>query len=121
MTMTGDLAVGVNARAGLVRILAAGVATIVFIDAASVRAPGLALLGVPFLVAAICFKRAAGWGSALLLAWCCLYVLLGVNYAVGNGVDAPWGDLLFAYVGTPLAAVTAVVLARQVLSRRIGR
>lgn len=112
MAVTANVPLVARGRFATARTLAAAVAGIVFVDALSVGAPGLALLGVPFLLAALRFRRATRWGSALVVAWCALYVIVGVNYAIGNGFDAGWGDLLFAYPGTVVAAVLGVVAAR---------
>ena len=94
-----------------VRILCAGVAAIVLIDAASVGAPFLAILAVPFLVAAIGLRKGHLVSLVLVLLWSLLYVALAVNYALGAGFDAPPGDLLFAYVGGVLAAAIAIITA----------
>jgi hypothetical protein len=96
-----------------VRVGSALVALIVVIDALSVGAPGLALIAVPFVIAAFRFKHGTVWGSALVALTCALYVLLGASYAIAHGADAPWGDLLFAYVGTPLAASALLLTVRE--------
>lgn len=100
---------------GEVRILCGALAAIVLVDAASVRAPGLALLAVPFLVGALSYRRGSGVATAVLALFAALYVLLGVAYAAGAGFDAGWGDLLFAYGGTPIAAVIVVLTGGRLL------
>ena len=90
-----------------VRVLCAAVAAIVVLDAASVGAPFLAFLAVPFLVAAIGLRKAHLVTLVLVGAWSLFYVVLAVNYAIANRFDAPVGDLFFAYVGGPLAAAIA--------------
>ncbi len=96
-----------------IRVLSAGVAAIVLIDAASVGAPYLAILAVPFLVAAIGLRKAHLVSLVALFAWSALYVVVAVNYAVANGFDAPAGDLLFAYVGSVMAATIVVTTASK--------
>ena len=46
-----------------------------------------------------------------------LYVVLGVNYAVANGFDAEWGDLLFAYGGTPVALAAGALAVLRLVQR----
>lgn len=48
---------------------------------------------------------------------CALYVVLGVNYAVANGFDAEWGDLLFAYGGTPVALAAGTLAVVRLVQR----
>ena len=87
----------------LVRMLCAALAAVVVIDAVSVGAPGLGLLAVPFVLGAVLFRHGSMAATVALSMSALLYAVLGVNYAIGAGFDAPWGDLLFAYAGTPLA------------------
>lgn len=102
-----------------VRLLCAGVAAIVLVDAAIVRAPYLTLLAVPFIVAAVGLRKAHLVTLVALFAWSALYVVVGVNFAIANGFDAPAGDLVFTYAGTPMAAAVAVITAsRMPRSRR---
>ena len=49
------------------------------------------------------------------------YVAIAVNYAVANGVDAPAGDLLFAYVGGIVVLALAVIVARGSLGSAAAR
>ena len=100
------------------RALAALIAAIVIVDTIAVRAPGLGLLAVPFVVAAVSFPRRRVFLAALLLLWSLLFVAIGVAFVAANGFDAGWGDLLFAYVGTPASLALAVVLVRQLADRR---
>ena len=109
------------AQWSLTRKLAATAALIVIIDAASVGAPGLALLAVPFIAAAVWFRGAHVVSRVLLVAYCALYVAIAVNYAVANGVDAPAGDLLFAYVGGVVVLALAVIVARGSLGSAAAR
>ena len=90
-----------------VRTLCAALAAVVVFDAAWVRAPGLALFAVPFLVGAFRVRRGTTIGMAVLMLFAVLYVVVGVNYAVANGISVNPGDFVFAYVGTPLALVLA--------------
>ncbi|HEX2039633.1 MAG TPA: hypothetical protein VHF47_07870 [Acidimicrobiales bacterium] len=91
-----------------VRILCAALAAIVVFDALWVRAPGLALFAVPFLVGARRARRGTTLGMAALMAFAVLYVVVGVNYIVANGIDVNPGDFAFAFVGTPVAVLLAV-------------
>jgi len=95
-----------------VRSLAAGLSLVVVVSAASVQAPGLALLALPFVVAAAAPPRRR---PALVLLWLAamLFAGIGVAFVAAIGFEAGWSDLLFAYVGTPLAAALAVVLGRR--------
>ena len=101
----------INALAGIV-------GGIVVLDAISVGAPGLALLAVPFAIIAWRFRKATWWGSTLALLFCALFVAIGVNFIIANGFDAPWGDLLFAYVGTPVTLAAGVLIVRHLIARR---
>ena len=101
-----------------VRALSAAIASIVVVDAIVVGAPFLAIVAVPFVVGAVALRHDGGLAEGALAAWSVLYVVVGVNYAVANGFDAPWADLLFAYVGTPLAAAIVVHFVRSFLSHR---
>lgn len=93
------------------RALCAAVGAIVIVDALAVQAPGLALLAVLFLIAAAALRQAGRATSAALAILSALFVAIGVSVAVANGFDAGWGDLLFAYVGTPLALATVLLAA----------
>lgn len=97
-----------------VRLLSAGVAAIVLIDAAIVRAPYLAFLAVPFLVAAVGLRKAHLATIVALFLWSAFSVAIAVNYAIGNGFDAPAGDLVFAYVGGVMAAAIAASTASRI-------
>jgi uncharacterized membrane protein YccC len=100
----------------MLRALCAAVGAIVVVDALAVQAPGLALLAVPFLIGAAALRQAERASSAAIAVLSALFVVVGVNLVVSNGFDAGWGDLLFAYLGTPLAlaaGLTAAVRFRQ--------
>jgi len=99
------------------RVLAGLLAVVVIVDTIAVRAPGLGLLAVPFLVATFAFTRRRLIPTVLLILWSLFFVLIGAAFAASNGFDAGWGDLLFAYVGTPAAALLAFVLVRQLVRR----
>ena len=99
------------------RWLCAMTGAIVVIDALAVRAPGLALLALPFLVAAAAMRRGSTIPMVGLTAASVLFVVVGVNFALSNGFDAGWGDLLFTYAGTP-AALGVGILAGLRLSGR---
>jgi hypothetical protein len=102
-----------------VRVLCAGVATIVVVDAAVLQAPYLTFLAVPFIITAIGLRKAHLVTLVAVFAWSALYVLLGANYIIANGFDAPASDLVFALVGTPMAAAIAFISAsRMPRSRR---
>lgn len=101
-----------------IRTLCGVIAAIVVVDAISVGAPGLALLAVPFIVGAVGLRRGSTLPMTGLLALSALYVLLGVNYAVANGFHAGWGDLLFAYAGTPAAAALGILAVQSLAHRR---
>lgn len=100
-------------RVVVVRALAGAVAAIVLVDAVSVGAPGLGLLAVPFVAVAMLYRRGTTIGSAAVATLCAFYAVLGINYALGAGLDAPVADLAFAYIGTPLALVAVVLAVRQ--------
>jgi hypothetical protein len=91
----------------LIRALCGALAVIVIVDAVSVGAPGLALLAVPFVIGAYRFRRGNVLGTLAIGTFALLFAVLGINYAVSNGFDAGWGDLLFAYLGTPIALAIA--------------
>lgn len=99
----------------VLRALCAAVGSIVIVDALAVQAPGLALLAVPFVIAAVALRQPGRASSAALAVLSALFVAIGVNFAVSNGFDAGWGDLLFAYVGTPLALAAGLVAAMRLL------
>ncbi|MDQ3757299.1 MAG: hypothetical protein M3394_05585 [Actinomycetota bacterium] len=96
---------------GQVRTLCAALAAIVVFDAAWVQAPGLAMMAVPFLVAALRVRRGTTVGMAVLMVFAVLYAVVGVNYAIANGISVNPGDFAFAYVGTPVAVALAVLTA----------
>jgi hypothetical protein len=95
----------------VLRALCVAVGVIVVVDALAVQAPGLALLAVPFLAAGLALRRAGRASSAALSVLAALYVAIGISFAASNGFDAGWGDLLFAYAGTPLALGVGLVAA----------
>jgi hypothetical protein len=99
------------------RGLAAVVGAIVVVDALAVGAPGLALLALPFLLAAAAIRRESTAPLVALVVVSVLYVVIGVNYAVANGFDAEWGDLLFAYGGTPVALILGGLAAMRLVRR----
>ncbi len=102
----------------VLRGLCAAIAAIVIVDAISVGAPGLALLAVPFLIGAAALRRGSTVPMVALAVLSALYVVLGVNYAVANGFDAEWGDLLFAYGGTPIALAACALAVMRLVQRR---
>lgn len=101
----------------VLRGLCAAIAAIVVVDAIAVGAPGLALLAVPFLIGAAALRRESTVPMVALAVVSALYVVLGVNYAVANGFDAEWGDLLFAYGGTPVALAAAALAVVRLVQR----
>jgi hypothetical protein len=101
----------------VLRGLCAAIAAIVIVDAISVGAPGLALLAIPFLLGAAALRRESVVPMVALALLSALCVVLGVNYAVANGFDAEWGDLLFAYGGTPIALAAGALAAVRLVQR----
>lgn len=99
------------------RVLCGVLAAIVVIDAASVRAPFLAMLALPFLAGAVAYRHGSGPATVALALFAALYVAVGAAYAAGTGLDAGWGDLLFAYAGTPVAAFLGVLAVRTLVAR----
>ena len=78
--------VGVNPVASNpIRLLAGGIALIVVVDALSVQAPGLALVALPFVLTAGLYRRGGRAASSAVALASCLYVVVGVNYALANG------------------------------------
>ena len=116
--MTLPISMTAAAKVDAARGLAALLAAVVIIDTIVVQAPGLGLLAVPFVVAAIAYKKRRLVPTVLLLLWTLLFVVIGVAFIAATGFDAGWGDLLFAYVGTPAAIALAFVLGRQLLHRK---
>lgn len=100
------------------RSFAAAAAVVVVIDALSVGAPGLGLLGLPFVIVAIGYRNAHRPTRYVAAAWCALYLVLAVNYVAANGVDAPWGDLLFAFGGSAAVIGLLVSLFRRAAPAR---
>jgi hypothetical protein len=87
----------------LIRSLCAALAAVIVIDAVSVGAPGLGVVALPFVAGAVFFRHGK-MPATILLAACGLgFAAIGIAYAASNGLDAGWGDLLFAYLGTPIA------------------
>jgi hypothetical protein len=111
------------------RLIAAGVGAVVVFDVIWVRAPFLLTLGIPFVVASLRYRDRHATTRALLVAFCLLYVVLGVSFAASNGLRAPAepgevarstinpGDFAFVYIGTPLAAWLGVRLTGQFFGR----
>lgn len=102
----------------IARFAAAGVAAVVLIDVAVVRAPFLAMLAVPYVVGAVTYRGKRLVSSIVFALFAILYVVIGANFIAANGIDAGWGDLLFAYFGSLLALVLLVALVRVVSARR---
>jgi hypothetical protein len=98
-----------------IRLLCAALAAVVIVDTITVRAPGLGLMAVPFIVAAVFLRRASWPASIALTLWSALYTVVGVNYAVSNGFHAGWGDLLFAYPGTVMAVAIIGLVVRHLV------
>lgn len=105
------------------RALAAATAGCVLFDVIWLHVPFLAFLAVPFAIAAWRYRGAHRISTFALLAWCVLFIAIGVNYAVTNGFHDPAepgravkainpGDFVSVYLGTPAAAWLAVCLAR---------
>jgi hypothetical protein len=106
------------------RRLAGAIAAIVVFDAVWVRAPFLAFIAMPFVITAWRYREGRMATRIALGLWCALYVLIGVTFALSNGLHAPAepnvpqetisvGDFVFVYLGTPIAA--------WLLARVVGR
>jgi hypothetical protein len=100
------------------RMLCAALSAVILFDVAMVRAPGLALLAVPFIVGAARMTGGHRLWMAVLAGWSGLFVAIGVAYASANHFDAPAGDLVFAYAGTPLALALVVSLMLHFIHKR---
>jgi hypothetical protein len=97
------------------RALAAAVAAVVILDVIWVRAPFLGFIALPFVIAAWRYREGRAATHIALGLWCALYVLIGVTFALSNGLQGPAepnlpretinpGDFAFVYLGTPVAA-----------------
>jgi hypothetical protein len=95
------------------RAVCAAAAAVALIDAIAVGAPGLGLIAVPFLVAAIGLRVGRTATFVLLAMWSLLILGIYLNYAIANGFDAPWGDIVGVYFGIPLSAVVLGLCARR--------
>jgi hypothetical protein len=110
------------------RRIAAAIAAVVVLDVLWVRAPFLIIAAVPFAVAALAYRAKHVVSGVALIAFCALYALLGISYALNNGLHPAEpgeaaelitvGDFAFVYIGTPLAVWLAVHTARTGLRRR---
>jgi hypothetical protein len=107
-----------HARTSLLemRVLCGVLAIVVLVDALWVRAPGLALLALPYAIGAVGMRRGRVVPTVVIALFAALYVFVGANFAIASGFDAPGGDLVFAYLGTPVAALLLIVAIRRVLS-----
>lgn len=99
----------------LVRTFAAIIAVVVVIDAAWVGAGGLALLALPFIAIALLMRSGGTPATAGAMLANAFYAVIGLSFIAANGIDAPGGDLLFAYVGTPLALASLFLLGRHAM------
>jgi hypothetical protein len=98
-----------------IRGLCAAVAAVAALGALSVGAFGLMFVAMPFIVAAGLF-RSGNMEARIAIAVCALVAaIIGINSAAADGFHAGWGDLLFAYLGTPLAIAIVVIEVRQYL------
>lgn len=100
------------------RVICGVVGVIILIGAAVVRAPALGVLALPGIVAALALRQGRPLARAVVALWAALYVVISVNFAIGNGMDAIWSDLLGVYVGGPLAAVAVVLAVRGIAGQR---
>ncbi|MFP5328313.1 MAG: hypothetical protein ACLGHT_12620 [Acidimicrobiia bacterium] len=100
------------------RVAAAGIAAVVLIDVAVVRAPFLAILAVPYAIGAVTYRGRRTVSSIIFGLFAILFLVISGNFIVATGFDAGWGDLLFAYGGSVLALVLLVALARIVFAGR---
>ena len=114
------------------RALAAATAACILFDIIWLRVPFLLFLPAPFAIAAWRYRGTHRVSTYLLLAWCALFIVIGVNYAVTNGFHDPAepgralktinpGDFVSVYLGTPTAAWLAVCLARITFRRHPAR
>ena len=110
------------------RLIAAAIGAVVVLDVLWVRAPFLILLGVPFMVAAWRYRGRHAVSNVALAVFCILYAVVGVSYAVNNGLNAPAepgqtastinpGDFAAVYIGTPLAMLLGARIVGSVLRR----
>ncbi len=104
MSSTIVSAVEAEGSVPVLRSLSAATAAVIVVDAASVGAPGLGLMAVPFLVAALGLRTARRAACTALAIWGLIYAGICLAYIISHGFDAPWGDLVGVYVGLPLSA-----------------
>src|SRR4051812_29641859 len=111
------------------RRLSAAIAALIALDAVFVGAPGLAVFALPFAIVAWRYRGRHRVATIAALLWCVLWVIVGVNFMLGNGLHEPReagksietiniGDFLSVYLGTPLTAWLTVRLATRRLRRR---
>lgn len=112
-TLSSSPAASLPSAVPLMRIGSAVMVGIVVLDVIDVRAPFLAVLAVPFLIAAVGLRRGSLPAVIALALWSALHVVLGVSYALAHKFDAGWGDLLFTYAGTPVAAALIALVVRH--------
>lgn len=99
----------------LVRSFAGVIAAVVVIDAVWVQAGFLAILAVPFIAIALLMRSGGTPATAAAMLANLFYALIGLNFIAVNRFSAPGGDLLFAYVGTPLALASLFLLGRHAI------
>lgn len=113
------------------RQLAGAAGAAIVFDAAVVHAPFLVIAAVPFLVAAWRYRGRHTAATLALAVWCALWVLVGVTYALSNGLHAPTepnqatetigiGDVIGVFVGAPLAAWLGVRLVVGRVRHRVA-
>jgi hypothetical protein len=98
----------------MARRIAAAIAVVIVFDALWVQAPFLVLLAAPFAITAWRYRQGHLISSIGVIACSSVYALIGVTYALSNGLHSPQeigqprevisvGDFAFVYVGSPLA------------------
>ena len=102
----------------IARVACAGIAALVILAAVAVKAPGLGIVALPFLVGAIAYRGRRAASTIVLLVFAALLLLINVNFIIANGFDAVWSDLLSVFGGTILAVVLAAALVRHLSSGR---
>ena len=111
-----------------IRQLAAVIAALVAFDVIWVKAPFLAFLGIPFVLVAWRYREGRTVTNVAIVGWCVLYTLIGISFALNNGLhpaepnELPRlinpGDFAEVYIGTPLAVWLATTVARRAAHRR---
>lgn len=100
-------------RSILIRGLCTAIAAAILVDAFAARAPGLAILAVPFVIAAAALSDGGLGASIAMAVLSAFFVAIGIAFVAAVGFDAEWGDLVLAYLGIPLVAVLVFALLKE--------